>query len=297
MRAFVPPSLRAFPPLHFPPMAAQIHPTAILEGDVQLADDVVIGPHCVLNGPVTIAAGTRLIGNVYLQGPLTLGERNVIYPFACLGFAPQHAKYDPQKPGLGTVIGSGNTFREHVTIHRAYTEDGPTRVGDNNYFMVNSHVGHDSIVGDNNTFVNNVALGGHVVLHDRVLLGGNSGVHQFCRIGTGAMLAAGTITTLDVPPWFMLTGTNMCGSVNLIGLRRNGFTSDLIGDVRWVHRTLCRSGLPVTTALERMRERIDSPIVADYVRFIESSKRGVCTGRARQIRGGNVGSSDTDAPN
>lgn len=277
-------------------MPAQIHPTSAIEGDVQLADDVVIGPQCVLTGPITIAAGTRLIGHAYLNGPLTLGAKNVIYPFACLGFAPQHAKFDPNKPGLGLVIGSGNTFREHVTVHRAYTDEGPTRIGNNNYFMVNSHVGHDSILGDNNTFVNAALVAGHVQIGDRTLFAGGGAVHQFCRVGDGAMIAAMTYSTLDVPPWFMLTSINMTGSVNLVGLRRNGFTSEQISEVRWVHRTLCRSGLPVANALERLREKMNSPIIADYVRFIESSRRGVCTGRARQIRG-NVGPSDADSPN
>lgn len=275
---------------------ATVHPTAVLDGEVTLADDVVVGPQCVLTGPITIAAGTRVIGSAYLNGPLTVGEGNVIYPFACLGFAPQHAKYDPQKPGLGTTIGDGNTFREHVTIHRAFTEDGPTRIGNKNYFMVNSHVGHDSIIADNCTFVNDVKLAGHVTVDSRVLMAGDAGVHQFCRVGEGAMLAAQTYTTLDILPWFMLTGTNMCGSVNLIGLRRNGYTSDQIGDVRWVHRVLCRSGLPVSTAVERLREKSDSQIVAGYVKFIEQSKRGICTGRARTIRGKVVASAD-DAPN
>src|SRR5688572_28308164 len=170
---------------------AQVHATAILEGDIQLGDDVIVGPNCVLNGPITIGAGTRLIGNVYLQGPLTMGERNTIYPFVTLGFPPQDLKWDPAVAGAGLVIGSGNTFRESVTIHRATSHETPTSVGDKNYWMVNSHAGHDCRIGSNCIFANGTLLGGFVRVDDRVTTGGNTMVHQYCRVGRGAMLSGG----------------------------------------------------------------------------------------------------------
>ena len=263
----------------------EIHSTTIIEGEVQLAEDVVIGPHCVLTGPITIGAGTRLIGNVYLQGPLTMGDGNTIYPFTCLGFAPQHAKYDPNEPGQGLVIGDGNTFREHVTIHRAFTREGPTRLGDRNYFMATTHAGHDCVIGDDCTFVNGSALAGHCIAGDRVIIGGGTVVHQFCRLGRGAMLSGAMGLNMDIPPWFMLTGDNICGSVNLVGLRRSGMSREQIDEVRWVYRTLYRAGLSIKQALEVIRERADSPIVGEYVRFIESSDRGICPARGKAIRG------------
>src|SRR5437870_12468274 len=131
---------------------ATIHPSAILEGDIQLADDVAIGPHCVLTAPpgtsITLGTGTRLIGNVYLQGPLAMGAHNTIYPFVTLGFPPQDLKWDPSIPGAGVRIGSGNVFREHVTIHRATSHETPTVIGEHNYWMACSHAGHDAHVGD-----------------------------------------------------------------------------------------------------------------------------------------------------
>lgn len=263
----------------------EIHPTTITEGEAQLAEDVVIGPHCVLTGPITIGAGTRLIGNVYVQGPLTMGGGNTVYPFTCLGFAPQHGKYDPNEPGEGLNIGDGNTFREHVTIHRAFTEEGPTRIGDRNYFMATSHAGHDCVVGDDCTFVNGSALGGHCIVEDRVIIGGSTVVHQFCRLGRGAMLSGAMGLGMDLPPWFMLTGNNICGSINLVGLRRSGMPREQIDEVRWVYRTLYRAGMSVKQALEAIRQRADSPIVAEYVRFIESSDRGICPARGKAIRG------------
>ncbi len=262
-----------------------IHPTAALEGDVQLAADVAIGPHCVLTGPITIGAGTRLIGNVYLQGPLTMGCGNVVYPFACLGFAPQHAKFDPNTPGSGLTIGDNNTFREHVTIHRAFEAAHPTRIGSRNLFMVNSHAGHDCVVGDHCTLVNNSALGGHVQMQDRVTLGGGAVVHQFCRIGRGAMLSGAMGTSRDLPPWFMLTGNNLCGSINLVGMRRSGMSRDEIDAVKWVYRTLYREGYTINDAVEELKSRAGEPLIDEYIAFIESSDRGICDARGRAIRG------------
>lgn len=263
----------------------QVHPSAILDGEITLADDASIGPGCVLTGPITIDSATKLIGNVYLQGPLTIGPNNVIYPFTCLGFAPQHIKFDLATPGRGLAIGASNTFREHVTVHRAFTDEGPTSIGDRNYFMANSHVGHDSHIGNDCTLVNAALVGGHVTIEDKVLMGGGSGVHQFCRVGTGAMFAGITATTNDVLPWFMHTANNICGALNLVGLRRNGFTREQIDEVRWVYRTVCRSGLTQPKILEQLQQRADSPVIADYVRFLELSKRPICTARGKAARG------------
>ena len=262
-----------------------IHPTASLEGDVHLADDVSVGPHCVLTGPITLGAGCRLVGNVYLQGPLTLGRENVIYPFACLGFAPQHAHFDPATPGHGLAIGDGNTFREQVTVHRAYTDDGPTRIGDRNTFMVGSHVGHDTQVGNDCTLVNAAMLGGHVTVADHVLVGGGAGVHQFCRIGRGAMLAGVAGITQDLPPYFLVTSMNLVSNVNIVGLRRSGVARDVIDDVRWVFRVVYRRGLTTKNALAVLREREDRPIVAEYLQFIETSDRGIVPAHGRLRRG------------
>jgi len=265
-----------------------VHPTAILEGDVTLGDEVSIGPHCVISGsagPVTIGRGCTLIGNVYLHGPLMMAERNVVYPFACLGFAPQHARFDPNKPGPGTRIGNGNTFREHTTVHRAFTDEHATVIGDRNYFMTTAHVGHDSVVGNDCTFVTNSALGGHAVVQDRVTIGGGAMVHQFARVGRGAMLSGLMGLSNDLPPWFMLTGTNVVGGINVVGLRRNGFSHADVDAVRWVYRMLYRSGLSRGSALQRLREREAEPLIAEYLAFIGGSKRGIATGRPKPMRG------------
>jgi len=265
-------------------LANRIHATAIVEGDVRLADDVTIGPHCVLTGPITIGVGTRLRGHAYLNGPLTIGQRNVIYPHVTLGFAPQDLKWDADVSGAGLVIGDGNTFREGVSIHRASSHETPTTIGDNNYWMANSHAGHDCTVANNCVFANGTLLAGFVRVDDKVITGGNSTVHQFCRVGRGAFLSGVVGMTLDLPPWFMLTGINVAGSINLKGMRRAGMSAEDINAVRWVYTTLYRRGMPPKKAVEMLRDRIDRPIVREYIQFIEGSKRGICLAKGKPAR-------------
>lgn len=262
-----------------------VHPSAVLDGDVRLADDVRIGPNCVLTGPVTIGAGTSLIGGVYVNGPATLGRDNTLYPFTCVGFAPQHTRYDAKAPGEGVRIGDGNIFREHTTVHRAMTDEGPTTIGSRNYFMTSAHVGHDARVGDECTLVTGTMLGGHVQLADWVTMGGGSGVHQFCRVGRGAMLAGIISITVDLPPFFLASGTNVCAGPNIVGMRRRGLSRDEIEDVRWVFRTLYRSGLSFASAKRRLRERAERPMVAEYVEFLDASQRPICDARPKAARG------------
>ncbi len=267
----------------------EVHPTAIIRGEVTLADDVTVGPGCVLDGEtgsISIGPKTTLMGNVWVSGPLTMGARNRAYPFVCLGFAPQDLKWDPARPGAGLVIGDGNTFREHVTIHRATSEEEPSRIGDENYWMAGSHAGHDTTVGHHCILANGTLLGGHVKIADRVVFGGNCAVHQFVRIGRGAMLSGLAGASQDVPPFFTLTGVNVVGSLNLVGLRRSGAERTEIDDVRWVYSTLYRKGRTVKNATELLRERANRPMVKEYIEFLEASQRGICTARPRPSRSG-----------
>lgn len=264
-----------------------VHPTAIIQGDVTLAADCLIGPNCVLDGetgPITVGGGTRLIGNVYLTGPLHIGERNTIYPFACLGFSPQDLKWDPGRPGAGLVVGNGNTFREHVTLHRATSDDKPTTIGSDNYFMASSHAGHDCVVGNNCIFANASMLAGFVQVADRVITGGTAAIHQFVRLGRGVMVSGCVGPVQDVPPFFMVTGINVAGSINIIGLRRSKTPPDVIEDVRWVYKTLYRRGLSLKSAIEVVRERAERPMIREYLEFLESAKRGICHGSAKSAR-------------
>ncbi len=271
---------------------ADIHSSAVLLGDVTLADDVVVGPACVLDGtlgPVTVGSGSKLVGQVFLTGPLAIGLCNTFYPGVCIGFAPQALDWDPNDPGCGTRIGDNNRFSEHVVIHRATGKDVPTTVGSHVWFMNHSHAAHDVRIDDHVTIAGGVQLGGHVRVDQRVTIGGNCGVHQFCRIGRGAMLSGGVPTTGDVAPFFMLTGFNVVSGPNVIGMRRQALPTDVMDDVRWTFKVLYRRRLPPSAALEALRERAGRPMVDEYIQFIESSKRGLC-------RGANVGSRPQTRP-
>jgi UDP-N-acetylglucosamine acyltransferase len=271
---------RAPPPGYSRRAVSTIHPTAIVDTGVELGAGVEIGPFCVLRGRVHIGDGTRLIGNVWLQGPAEIGRENRIYPFVSIGFAPQASGYDPATAGHGVVIGDRNVLRENVTVHRAMTEDGPTRIGNDNFFMVGSHAGHDAQVGDHCTLANAALLGGHVRLEDRVTVGGGAAVHQHCRIGRGAMLSGAVAAAHDVPPYFLLTGISVCGSVNLVGMRRMGLDNDEIADVKWAWRVICREGNTRPVMLEKLRARAERPLIAAYVAFVEGTRRGLCRGVA-----------------
>jgi UDP-N-acetylglucosamine acyltransferase len=260
----------------------KVHGTAILEGEIELADDVEIGPGCILTGPIRIGAGTRMMARATLQGPLVIGEGNLIWPGVCLGMAPQSARFDPFEPGPGVVVGDHNSFREQVTIHRATHATDPTRIGNRNYFMVGSHAGHDVVVGNGCTFANGSLLGGHAVIEDGAITGGNSAVHQFVRVGAGSMISGGTAISLDLMPHFMVTATNFAGSLNLVGLRRKGATLAEIEAVRWVYKTICRDGLGLRAATDRLRQRADDPTIARYLEFISKSKRGLVTRHGRE---------------
>jgi UDP-N-acetylglucosamine acyltransferase len=262
-----------------------VHPTAMVDATVRLADDVSVGPQCILEGDVRIGPGTRLIGRAWLRGPMTLGAGNVVYPNVCLGFAPQSLSFDPQTPGEGLEIGDGNVLREGVTIHRAMTGAGPTRIGNRNFFMTNAHAGHDARLGDDIILASCTMVGGHAEVGDRVNLGGGAGIHQFCRVGRGVMFSGNAGVTLDVPPFFTVTATNVCGSINIIGLRRQGVPREQIDDVRWIYRMLYRRGMSVNRALEALRERSDRPMVREYIEFIETSRRGICPAHGKRTRG------------
>ena len=258
-----------------------IHPTAVLEGDVELADDVIIGPGCTLSGTITIGAGTRLMGQNHIFGRSIIGKDNILWPGAIIGGAPQDINFDPDCEAPGLVIGDRNVFREYSTVHRGKTEE-PTRIGDDNYFMTSSHVGHDSVLGNNIQMATGSMLGGHTIVEDRVILGGSAAAHQFVRIGTGALVSGLSGASLDVPPWFIVTGISICSSLNLIGMRRSGMSAEEIETRRWVYKTLFRERRSGSGALDVIRTRNDDPVVAEYIEFIESSDRGICRSPMRK---------------
>jgi UDP-N-acetylglucosamine acyltransferase len=264
-----------------------IHPTAVIDGDVQLDDDVEIGPHCLISGAVTIRSGTRLLGQNWVQGRAVIGHHNRLYPGARIGGPPQDLGFDHEQEQPGIEIGDENVFREGFTAHRGKSDE-PTRIGHRNYFMTNTHVGHDCQVGNDCQMATGAALGGHVILGDRAIMGGNSAVHQFVTVGPGAIIGGGRGASQDVPPWFMVTAINICGSLNLIGMRRSGMSPAEIMARKWVYRTLYRRKLSLTNAVAALELRGDDPVVREYIDFIQATDRPICHGVARPSRGGAV---------
>jgi UDP-N-acetylglucosamine acyltransferase len=257
-----------------------IHPTAVISADAKLADGVRVGAFAVIDGAVTLGRGCTVAAHAHLIGPLTLGENNTICTGAVLGGDPQHLAYKGQ-PTL-VEIGSGNTFRENVTVHRAMPlgeghGSGVTKIGDRNLFMVGAHVAHDCRIGNDGIYVNGCLLAGHVETGDRVLLSGNTAVHQFVRIGRLALLRGTSGTTKDMPPFWIQKEINVACGVNVFGMRRAGVPNAEIMGVREAFKRIYRGGTTITAAVEKIEaDLMHLPAVAEVVAFIKASKRGIC---------------------
>lgn len=255
-----------------------VHPSATVGAQVELGEGVEIGPRCEIDGAVRLGDGVRVLGNVYLRGPLTIGAGTIIYPFACIGFPGQDVKFKPGDPTPGVVIGENCTLREHITIHAATKPEHPTTIGNRVFMMVNAHVGHDSVVGNDVIMVNNSCLAGHTVVYDRVTLSGLTAVHQFCRVGRFAFISGGAVASCEVPPFATISHRNIIGSINIVGMRRNGFSNDEITAVRQAYRqgfhgkTLTRTQL--LEVLDGMGEQ--SEAVAELAEFVRTAKRPLC---------------------
>jgi UDP-N-acetylglucosamine acyltransferase len=258
--------------------SAQIHATAVVSPETDLADDVRIGPYAVLEGKVSLGPGCVVRPGAILVGPLTMGRNNIIYSGAVLGETPQHLKYENEPTWL--EIGDNNTFREHVTIHRGTKQSWATRIGSNNFMMASSHVAHDCRVGNNCIFANGAVVGGHCVLEDNVYLSGNCAVHQFVRVGRLALLSGVSATTKDIPPFIIQQRINAIVGVNVVGMRRAGIPNASIDAVRQAFSLLFRSQGILTAALARAeREMGHVAEVAEMIAFIRASSRGICFGQ------------------
>ena len=249
-----------------------IHPTALIASDAQLDADVEVGAYSVVGPGVTIAAGTWIGPHAVIEGPTTIGRENRIFQFASIGSAPQDLKYRGEPTRL--EIGDRNTFRENCTINRGTTKDQlVTRIADDNLFMAGSHVGHDSVIGSHCVFANYATLGGHVEMGDWVHMGGFSGVHQFCVVGAHAFIANNTAVTRDVPPFVMAVGRPAePHSVNSEGLKRRGYTTEQIRNIRDAYRILYRSQLKLHEATQQLVERAAAqPELQPLVTFLNDS--------------------------
>jgi UDP-N-acetylglucosamine acyltransferase len=264
---------------------AQIHPTALVDPAAELASGVTVGPYSIIEGRVTIGPGTRIGPHVIIRDFTTIGANCRIFQFAVLGEIPQDLKFQGEESSL--IIGDNNTIREFATMHRGTAGGGGvTRVGDNNLFMAYTHIAHDCLVGNGVIMSNAATLGGHILVEDHAILGGLSAVHQFCHIGRHAFIGGCSAVHRDVPPYAMAVGNRAkLVGLNLVGLKRKGFTEGALQALKRAYELLFLSDLNLKEAMDRVRQEFpDIPEIQHLLRFIETSERGLLPADVRENR-------------
>ena len=253
-----------------------IHSTAIIHSGARLGAGVSVGPYSIIGEHVEIGDNTRIGPHVVISGHTRIGCDNRIFQFSSIGEIPQDKKYAGEPTRL--EIGDRNTIREYCTLNLGTVQDaGVTRVGDDNWIMAYVHIAHDCQVGNKCTFANNASLAGHVTVDDWAILGGFTGVHQFCRIGAHVMTAVSTVILQDVPPYLMAAGnTAQPYGINVEGLKRRGFSADALLSLKRAYRTLYKSGLRLEEARAKLVEAAQTqPEIQLFVDFLDLSRRGI----------------------
>ena len=255
-----------------------IHKTAIIDTKAKISSTVEIGPYSIIGPNVEIADNTIIQSHVNITGYTSIGKNNKIYPFASIGSSPQDMKYNEEKTNL--LIGDDNTIREYVTINPGTVQgSGITKVANNNLIMISAHIAHDCIIGNNTVIANNAAIAGHAEINDYVVIGGNCGVQQFTRIGKMAMIGGMTGVSRDVIPYGSVKGTRArLSGLNVIGLRRRGFSREDIRSLRTAYGLLFSQGGNMAERISEVADLfIDHPGVMDIIDFIRSdSSRAIC---------------------
>lgn len=253
-----------------------IHPSAIVDPRASLAEGISVGPWSMIGPEVEIGAGTVIESHVVIRGPSRIGRENHIYQFSSVGEATPDLKYRDEPTWL--IMGDRNTIREGVTIHRGTVQDqGETRIGDDNLIMAYVHVGHDSVIGNHTVLVNNAALAGHVHVGDWAVLSGHTLVHQFCKIGAHSFSGMQTAIGKDVPAYITVSGSPAeAKTINTEGLRRRGFSSDAINELRRAFKILYRQGLTLDIAIQRLEAVFaGSREVGVLIDSLRASERGI----------------------
>jgi UDP-N-acetylglucosamine acyltransferase len=258
-------------------IGVQIHPQAMVSPEAKLGANVRIAAYAVIGAGVELGDGCEVQEHAVVRGPSKFGAGNVFHPFCVIGGDPQDYTFGGERVEL--EVGSENIFREHVTISRGTAKGGGvTKIGDKNFFLAYSHVGHDCQIGNGTLFVNGATLAGHVTVQDYVTLGAFSPVHQFCRLGRYAYIGAATVITQDVPPFSLIVTERetRCFGPNTIGLERKGFSAERINLLQKAFRLLTRSKKNTSQALEELREtQSSSDDVKELVEFVEKAERGI----------------------
>lgn len=257
-----------------------IHATAIVHPKARVDPEVEVGPYAVIDAGVTLGKGCVVGPHVHLTGNTTVGRDNRFHAGCVIGDAPQDVKYD--ETPTEAVIGEGNIFREHVTVHRSNSPGELTEIGSRCFLMANSHVGHNSRLGDRVVLANGVLLGGHVVLGDGAFISGNCVIHQFVRVGSLAMMQGGSAISQDLPPFLMARGCNTSCGLNTVGLRRAGFPAAVRLELKRLYHLLFMGAAPMRERLEAARSVAQSDEGRSMVEFVAASRRGCCMPHRRR---------------
>lgn len=251
-----------------------IDPTAIVDRRAEIDPTADIGAYAIIDGVVRIGAGTRVYPHAYLTGWTEIGPNCEVHPNAVIGHAPQDLAYRGEESYC--QIGEGTIMREGVSIHRGTAPGSATVVGKRCFLMANSHIGHNCQVGDDVKMANGALLAGHVHVGDGAFLSGNTAIHQFCRVGDLVMVRGGIAVSMDVPPYFTVGLSGLCAGINIVGLRRAGFTPEQRREVQQAFRTLYRSGMTFRKALDELAETVKTDAGRKIVEFLRApSKRGI----------------------
>lgn len=253
-----------------------IHPTAIIHPGARIAGDVSVGAYSIIGEHVEVGAGCWIGPHVVINGHTRLGRDNQVFQFASLGEIPQDKKYQGEPTRL--EIGDRNVIREFCTFNCGTAQDvGVTRIGDDNWIMAYVHLAHDCQVGNHTIFANNAQLAGHVHVGDYAILGGFTGVHQFCHVGAHAITAVGSVVLKDIPPYVTAAGnTAKPHGINSEGLKRRGFSAATIAAIKRAYKTLYRSGLTLEEAQSALAAQTDEYLeVGVLVDFLAQSTRGI----------------------
>ena len=253
-----------------------IHATALIHPRARLADNVSVGPYSIIDEHVEIGEGTSIAAHCVITGHTRIGRNNQIFPFCSLGQGPQDKKYAGEPTRL--EIGDNNTIREYCSFNTGTVQDtGSTRIGSNNWIMAYVHIAHDCVVGDNTIFANNATLAGHVSVGDFAILGGFTGVHQFCRVGAHSFCGVGTVLTQDLPPFVMCNGNPAAThGINAEGLKRRGFSAEGVTAIKRAYKVLYRQGLTLDEARSQIGQMVAvTPELAGFHEFISAPGRGI----------------------
>lgn len=255
-----------------------IDPRAIIEAGAKLGKDVNVGPYSIIGKDVEIGDGTVIGPHVVIEGITKIGSNNKIFQFASIGAIPQHKKYAGEE--TTTEIGNGNVFREFSTVHRGTVQGRrSTVIGDNNFFMNYVHIAHDCVIGNETIFTNNATLAGHVTVGDYVILGGFAKVLQFCTLGSYSFIAGATDVVKDIPPYVLIAGyydnVKVYG-LNVIGLKRHGFTDETIKYLEQAYDIIYRKNLTAQMAITQLEKLVvNCNEIQLFIDMLKNSKRGI----------------------